>query len=362
MMHLRWLLLALVLAGLGACDGNGGAAASQTPAPPPRAAKQEDSAPIRGRWVEVERKTLRKFSSAVGSFQARRTTRIGPQISGRVEEVLVGVGDSVTKGQELVRLESSLLTLEIAQRKADVDAAQVAVDEAALQYARMKKLWEKPEGQEPSVPRKLYDDAKAKVDGAVARLAQARSALLWIEERFKETHIRAPYDAVVTRRLVDPGEPVTQAPVSSLLEIQEVGRLDLDFSLPQELLGSVKAGTGIEFEVEGVPGKRRTGAVAVVFPALDESTRSFKCRVQVENADGAYRPGLLARVYVLQNEAKDCIVVPRKALSPAGAAWQIVVSKEGRSTPVPVERGLLTDDEAEIRSGIEPGAKVLVPE
>jgi len=359
MMHPRLVLLALLLPGLAACDSGHSAAASQTP---PSPVKQEESAPIRGKWVEAERKTLRKFSSAVGSFQARRTTRIGPQISGRVEEVLVGVGDSVKKGQELVRLESSLLALEIAQRKADVDAAQVAIDEAALQYGRMKKLWEKPEGQEPSVPRKLYDDAKAKVDGAVARLTQAKSVLLWTEERFKEVHIRAPYDAVVTKRLVDPGEPVTHAPVTSLLEIQEIGKLDLDFSLPQELLGSVAAGTVVEFEVEGVAGKRRAGAVAVVFPALDESTRSFKCRVQVDNADGAYRPGLLARVYVLQSEAKDCVVVPRKALSPAGAAWQVVVSKEGRATPVTVQRGLLTDDEAEIRSGVEAGAKVLVPE
>ncbi|RMF93678.1 MAG: efflux RND transporter periplasmic adaptor subunit [Nitrospinota bacterium] len=388
--YLVWIVFPLLLFLLLGCSQESESSPRETPAPP-----QEQ-----GEWVPVQRKTLRHFIPAVGTLQARQITQIGSQVSGRVQEVLVDVGDIVHKGQVLVRLDPTFFQIEVAQRKADVAAArahldaikqsvktaqadvkraQVALEDAALQLARMKELWERPAGEKPYVQKQQYDQAVFKHQQAMAnleaaqarlqevqarwqeasfRLQQAQSALRYAEERLRETEIRAPYDAVVSKRLVDPGEPVVSgAMVTHLLEVQDIRVLELEFSLPQEFLAQVQPGTPVMFRIEGIEEGR--GKIDTVFPALDETTRSFRCRVLIDNADRRLRPGLLVQVQVVQ-EATDVLAVPRQALSQTASGWQVVVDEDGTPTPRRVEVGLLTQEEAEIREGLQEGERVWI--
>jgi membrane fusion protein (multidrug efflux system) len=286
---------------------------------------------------------------------------VGSQVSGRVKEVLVDVGAAVRKNQVLVRLDPVLFEIEVAQRMADVDAAKVAQADAELNLRRMKALWEKPAGEAPSIPRKLYDDAVSRNDAAAARTKQAETGLRYAEERLRETAIKAPFDGVVSRRFVDEGEPVTSMPVTALVEVQDVSILELEFSLPQELLRTVRAGTPVEFEAEGVQGTR-PGKIDVVYPAIDESTRSFRCRVLVENPDLKYRAGLLGRVRVVEEEIQDALAVPRAAATPAGETWQVLGGDgDGDPVPIPVKVGLVTEENVQIIEGLKAGDRVLLP-
>jgi len=198
-------------------------------------------------------------------------------------------------------------------------------------------------------------------DAAADRLRQAEASLQYADQRLRETVIRAPFDGVVSRRFVDPGEPVTSMPVTQLVEVQEVGVLELLFSLPQDLLRSVRPGTEVEFEVEGMKGSGGTGKIDVVFPAMDESTRSFRCRVLVDNAEGKYRPGLLARVRAVEEEIKDAVVVPRQAVAETAAGWQVWASGGDGPALQPVRVGAVTEEEVEILEGLKAGDRVLFP-
>lgn len=313
-----------------------------------------------GRVVEVRRGALRERIPATGVLRPRRSTQLGPQVSGRVAEVLVDVGQEVHEKDVLVRLDPDMFTIEVAQRRAELDAAQASLDEAEAEFQRMKALWEKPDGQEPSVPRKQFDDAKARRAGAAARHKQAEEALRLAEERLSETEIRAPYDAVVSRRLVHPGEPVTSAPIVYLLEVQDVKALHLEFSLPQELLGVVRKGTIVEFDVEGV-GEGFEGEVDVVHPAIEEATRSFRSRVVVPNEQGRFRPGLFARLRVVVREVKNVLLVPRAALHADRGGWGVSVVGEGGDATRVVAVGRVTESEAEIVEGLREGERVRLP-
>jgi membrane fusion protein (multidrug efflux system) len=364
---MRWIpvVAAVVLAG---CGERGG------PSVTPSAHAAEPSAAARGTgprkdapagaWAEARAGGLAREVPAIGSFRARQTTRVGSQVSGRVEEVLVDVGDAVKKGQALVRLDAVLFKLEAAQREAELTASRAGQEEAQLHFDRMRKLWEKPAGEEPSISRRQFDDAKTRLDGAAARVKQADAALGYATQRFEEATIRAPFDGVITQRFVDPGEPVTSMPITQLVEVQETGLLELDFALPQELLAQVKAGTPVLYESEGVPGAG-SGSVAVVFPAVEEATRSVKCRVLALNADGRLRPGLLAKVRVALPGRADAVVVPRRALErdASGGGWQVRVAGADGGTPVArsVKTGALGETEAEILGGLKAGDPVWVP-
>lgn len=400
-------LLALMVAG---CDpgmesgavrpaGNN-APANLAPAPP---AGPTSAAAASGRWVEARRGSLRTTSSSTGTFHARRTSLLGPQVSGRLAAILVDEGDVVQADQELARLDDTLFRIEVDQRKAalataeaglesihqeiETAAAKIALAEAGLrdaelQLQRMKNLWEKPEGQAPSIPRKLYDDAVLRRDQATASLQAERSkrletearlrenetalqekrqTLRWSEERLAETVVRAPYAAVVTRRLVHAGEAVNSAPVTHLLELQETATLEMDFPLPQPLLSRVGVGAPVHFDVDGVEGFVGEGKVAVILPVVDERTRSFRCRVIVDNRDGRLRPGLLARVRVGEGDAGEVLIVPRKALAQGASGWQATVDEAGQPRTRAVRIGRQTDEEAEVLDGLVAGDRVLVP-
>ena len=319
--------------------------------------------------VVVHRETLRNYAPAVGSFRARQTTRLGPQISGRVQDVLVETGDLVSKGQTLVRLDPAFFEIAVRQNDAAVEAAKSALTCAAVDLAdaqremnRQLELFKTGAGST-----KERDDAVAAHERARANQAQ-RQALLreaerrleYAHEQLNETQIRAPYDGAITNRMVDPGQPASTMPPTALVEIQEVGVLYLEFSLPQELLDRVTVGTPFMFNVEGVRGGSGEGTIAVVYPAIDETTRSFRCRAIVANEDAKYQPGLLASVTVVSQEVRDALVVPRSAVSQTASGWQVLVVTGGQPAAQSFEPGLQTDEWVQVLRGLEEGTRVVV--
>lgn len=403
----RPFALALALAALPLAGCPGKSAAPPASAAPTARGATPSATPAdltSATWVEVAARTLREEVPAMGSFRARRTTRVGPEVSGEVVEVFVDVGDSVVPGQPLARLDPTFFEIEAAQRRADVDGARArlasaeqAVEtaladvdhtratlaEADLALERMKNLWDKPEGQAPSIPKSRYDaavfgqrEAAARVRSGESRVAEARArrveagvavtqageALRWTEERLGRAVVTAPFAGVVARRFVDPGEPVTATPVTHLLEVQEVSTLYLEFSLPQELLAAARKGTAVRLGVEGLSDLPLDEEVAVVFPTVDEATRSFRCRVEVDNAHGRLSPGLLARVWVTVRSLPDALVVPRAALAADDRGWNVqVLGAGGQPAWRAVSLGLVTEREAQVVAGLAPGERVLVP-
>jgi membrane fusion protein, multidrug efflux system len=367
------LLPIVALMTLGACnrqDSSQVHAAVPTSRPATQAVAESGPAAPEGKWTQVRRETLRQYTPAVGSFFARETTHVAPQVSGRVEAILVDVGDTVAKGQVLVRLDPTFFEIEVRQAEASLEAGRAAMVRAEVGRAdteremrRQLDVFEKGAGtfHERDATIAVYERAAAELKERQARLTEAERMAEYARQRLKETQILAPYDAVVTRKMVSPGESVTAAPVTSLLEVQAIDALHLEFSLPQEMLGKVLPGREVEFDVEGVEGRHGTGRIAVIFPAIDEATRSFRCRVVVKNEGLKLHPGLLAEIRVVEQEAPDAMAIPRRALTRAAAGWQAFVSNDGHPVSRTIEVGILTDDLAEVRSGLGDRDSVLVP-
>lgn len=399
--------LCLILAALPTgCDSKNPEQAEALTSTSPTSPTQDGPRMTAGHWVDVSLRPVRQSTLAVGSFRARQTTLLGSQVSGRVEKVLVDVGDAVRIGQELMQLDPTFFAIEVEQREADAKAAEVklaggretlkaieaevqvaqtAVAEAELEHTRMKNLWEKPPGETPSIPKQRFDaarfafeQAQARLQAAQSRVAeqaaklreyeagvkQAKEALHYSKERLDETSIRAPYDGIVARRLVDPGEPVTATPVTHLLEVQEVSTLYLEYALPQELLSAVKPGTPVTFDAEGVTedGDDARATISVVYPTLDEATRSFRCRSVVTNPKLTFRPGMLASVQVVTGESGAALAVPRTALKRSSRGWAVQVSNDGHAVERYIEVGAMDESWAEVRSGLSEGDRVLAPE
>jgi membrane fusion protein, multidrug efflux system len=346
-----------------------GTVASGDPPPAPQPASRAASSA--GQWATVRRAPIRRYATAVGSLRATQTTRISSQVSGEVLAVNVDVGAAVRTGDVLVKLDPDFFQIEVEQMQASVQASRAAVDNKAAdlkdkerEVQRQKELFDKGAGskKERDDAATAYDRALAEHNEQKALLEHAEKALDYAQHRLDKAGIRAPYNGVITQRFVDPGESVAVTPATYLLEIQDVGTLYLEFSLPQELLSVIKPGRRVEFEVEGIAGPDGQGEIAVIFPAIDEATRSFKCRVIVPNGDLRFRPGLLATVRVVEQEVSEALVIPRSALRQVSGAWEVTVEENGQPVARRVETGLIAEDLAQITRGLNDGARVLVPE
>lgn len=359
------IMVPIVASATAGCDGRTGTAAANTPPTSAPAA-----APIleANAWLTVQPRDLRCYRQAIGTLRAPQSARVAAQVTGRVDAVLVDVGDRVTKGQVLVRLDRSFFQIAMQQQQAALDAARGAlagvetnVTYWARELTRQEGLLERRAGstKETDDTRTALDRAVAARDEQRAKVAEVEQKLAYAAEQLAQTEVRAPYDGVITQRMIDTGDMAASMPITELLEVRQVDSLFLEFSLPQEYIDAVHEGTPLEYSVEGVAGPPTPSKIAVVFPALDEATRTVRCRAIVPNPDGRLQPGILLRVRVLEREASNALVVPRQSLVQTADGWLLFVAADGRPEARAVRTGMLTDEEAEIVSGLAVGERVL---
>lgn len=237
-----------------------------------------------------------------GTVCPQYRSMLGTQVAGYVEEVCVEVGDSVTKGQVLVRLDPTYFSIAVAEAEAVVASARVEEADAAKDFERMKKLFDKPEGETPSISQKRYEDAKRRLDQSHITVCKAGESLRRAGRSRDDACIKAPFDGVITKRCVSPGEPVTVTPVSEIIEVLSTHQPYVEFSVPQQYLQAIHKGTEIEVKVEGASMEKFSVRIDRIYPDIDEKTRAFKCRATLPDSLGMYS-GALSQISIsLQGE------------------------------------------------------------
>ena len=239
----------------------------------------------------------------IGTVCARQKTTLGSVLSGRVDEVLVDVGDVVEKGQPLLRLDTKLLSIALAEAGACLQSAKVDFADALRNYERMKNLFEKPSGPSPVISQKRLEDAEVRCSQARTALTRADEAHKRAKQQLVEATISAPYAGVITKRYVHPGEPVTAAPVIKLIEMVSVEAPYVEFSIPQMQGTHVRVGTVVSVRIEGKADADLAAPVELMYPDVDEKTRSTKCRAALPA--GEFSPGALVRVVIPLNGSED---------------------------------------------------------
>ena len=251
--------------------------------------------------LQAENEALQKVGKttlqAVGTVYPQYKSALSSQVAGRVEEVYVEVGDHVKKGSPLVKLDPIFFEINVATKEAALAASQLDLRDSKLQLERMKKLWEKPEGETPSIPQKRFDDAKTAYEQAIVSVRQAVVSLKKAKVELDEAVIKAPFDGVITERLVDPGVAIGAGPQTKVLELQSHDFVYVEFPIAQIDLCRVQEGNQVLLEVEG--NGTSVQKIDRIYPHIDVESRTVKCRVYIRDDILKLRPGSLVKVRVL---------------------------------------------------------------
>jgi len=288
--------------------------------------------------------TLPRYEELSGGVRARNQVSIHPEISASVVEVLVRNGDSVTRGQPLVKLdgvtqEDRLRQAEAELQMAEATAAAAAAREAEVtaQVVRTRVLADRGLVSDLDLETREAQLAAVKAEAmqAVARVAQMRAGAAESRSELARTVVRAPAAGRVGQRAVEVGMVVN--PSTTLFLLGDFEDLLVEVPLTQDLLRHVEAGTPVEVDARDLDGPPIRAEVSRISPFIEQGSFSTVAEIDLPAASGL-RPGMFVAVRVLRGESEPATLVPTSAVweAPVTGFSQVFVVEEDDGLAEPV--------------------------
>lgn len=191
-----------------------------------------------------------------------------------------------------------------------------------------------------------------------AALASAEANVKLLQAEISQTTLSAPFNGVVTQRLLDPG--ALASPNQPIARVSQIDTVYVNANVPDDSLPYVRRGTPVSFTSPSLPGRTFDAAVFDVNATPTTGTLSYRARLRVPNPTNEMRGGMLVSVRVRKEYHKDAIVVPRTAVFTTDNGSSVFTVDDGKAKAIPVQVGLQTDTLAEVRGpGIGPGTTVI---
>jgi HlyD family secretion protein len=260
----------------------------------------------------------------------------------------------VRRGDALLRLDPSTAEKQLELAKRDLEAAEAAAVLARQQHERTAALF-----KSGTVPKSTLESAEAELSGAEARDQRARSAVRLAQDELEHLRVLAPFDGIVSQRLVEVGESVV--PGQPVMEVVSLGHLYVSAPLDEIDIGRVREGLPARVTLDPYRGRVWQGVLTRVSPVvndLKEQNRTLDVEVEMTPDPSAPepKPGTSADVEIILDRHDGVLRVPTNAII---ESRQVLVIENGKAVTREVKTGLRNWDWTEITSGLSEGAEVI---
>ncbi len=341
-----------------ACAGLAlGALQAQTPATPAAAsAAASASAPV-VRVVIATASPIKTTLRLPARAMAAEEARIFARTSGTVAERRVDLGDRVKAGELLLRIAAPEVDQSLERARAAVGQTRAREHLAQLNVDRARPLVE----QQFLSPSGL-DNLTANLAVAHADTAAAVAEVKRLEAVQQFQWVRAPFAGVITERLVERGDRVSgDSGDAYLLRLAKLDELRVVVDVPQSSAIDVPLGAVVPLSFREFPGETFKATLRRRSGAIDAATGTMRIELALPNPELRLPAGLRGEA-VLEVNSLGGVRVPSGALlSRDGKPHVAVVDAQGRLRFVAVQVDRTSDREVVIRSGLDAGAKVVMP-
>lgn len=289
---------------------------------------------------EVEQGELTLTVTATGNLRPTNQVEVGSEVSGRIDQVYVDVNDQVGRGQVIARINTEVLSQQITQGRANVNAARANIAQAraslnvnVAQLNRLRSVYKASGGKVPSQSELEAAEAavardKAQVASAQANVQAAEAALQTTITTRNRAVIRSPVSGVVLARQVEPGQTVVASFNTPTLFViaEDLSAMQLRVDIDEADVGQVNPDQKATFTVDAYPGKQFPARVERVdlgsgntveqqgVSAQGNSVVSYEARLTVGNSEGLLRPGMTATATIATGATAKRLLVPNAAL------------------------------------------------
>jgi membrane fusion protein (multidrug efflux system) len=322
-----------------------------------------------GDLAPVVSKPVSRTVELPGEFLPFLSVSLHAKVPSYVDRLLVDRGSIVRQGDFLAEMSAPEMTAQIAEAQSKVQAAeadrlQAEAQLAAAQstYDRTKQAAETPgaiAGNELIQAEKQVDAARALLNSRLQGSRATESAVRALQDLQGYLKITAPFDGVVTDRLVHPGALVGPGNDIPLLVIQQVSHLRLVVPVPEEDVSGVVNGASVPFQVPAWPERTYSGTIARVSHALDQRTRTMAIELDVTNRDGSLAPGMYPTVKWPVRRARPSLFVPKTSVVTTTERTFVIRNQGGQAEWVDVKKGVADGDLVEVMGNLKAGNTVV---
>ncbi|MFL5265956.1 MAG: efflux RND transporter periplasmic adaptor subunit [Stellaceae bacterium] len=361
--NLRWhrlYLAAVLIAGFGpAAPVLPGSARAQLvqPAPP---------VPV----VRPKVQSVADYVEITGNAAAFNAVKLIARVEGYLEKIYYEDGQSVNKGDLLFTIQQDQYKDQLRQAQAQLLAAQAQLAHAKVELPRYSALVKKDAATQTEVDRWYYEraTAEAQVLGAQAQVSLAKLNLSY-------TEVRAPFDGIVGKHLVDPGNVVGGTQPSALAEITQLDPIYVVANLSQQEVLKIRANLDqhrltfadlrkvpVDVALSDQTAFPLQGTIEYVSPGIDPATGTLLVRGILANSDRTLLPGFFVRMRLpVAKVDRSALLVPDRALQEdQGGRYLLVLNKDEVVEQRYVQLGQLLGALRVITSGLKLDDRVVV--
>jgi membrane fusion protein (multidrug efflux system) len=232
--------------------------------------------------------------TAVGTARASKGADLAAEIGGVVDQIDFESGQTVPAGTVLLRLRPNDDAAKLAQLQASTDLAELTLQRDQKQLA-------------------AHGVAQATVDTDAANLKVTNAQVIAQQAVMAEKVVRAPFAGRLGVRQVDVGQFIAAG--STIVTLQQLDPMFVDFYLPQQAMGEIAAGQTVEVTADAWPGRTFAGKISSLNAKVDPTSRMLQIRASVPNPDGALLPGMYLGASVVTGKSQELVTIPLAAVA-----------------------------------------------
>ncbi len=285
--------------------------------------------------------------SYLGVVEAWQTASIASRLSAKVDTVNYDEGDVVKKGDLLIQLDDQDIQAKIESSEAVISSLQTNKDFWIKEYNRDSKL-----AKDGVISTVSADITRNKMSDAVGKYQAAVRNLSSLKTQLDYTRLLSPYDGVVIKRNVDPGD--LAVPGKVVMVVEDHSAMKIAFDAPQEDVKYLRNGMQLTAELKGKPVQLE---ITTVYPSLNKA-RVVRVEAKIAGDMGLHTGSFVPLTVVLK-KYDNAVVIPSTALMQRDNDWFVFVVKDNVLHLRPVKRLMANNGITEV-SGVKAGEEVVI--
>lgn len=301
--------------------------------------QKTQSSEIAVKLVNIGNQSGAAATEYVGVVNSSVQADLSFQVPGQVRSVYVTEGQTVKKGQLLAELECDNLV-------STHESTQASLRQAEDGHKRLKALYDN--GSLPEV--KLVE--------IQTQLEQARSMANIAAKNLKEAKLIAPFDGVITAKIIEPGESVI--PATKKFTLSKLTPLEVKVSVPENEISSVKIGDKCSVSVAATGGTQMGGRVTEKNVIANRLSHTYEIKLKFDNEPQRVMPGMICNVSLYDTETQSATTLPAKVIQMDASGNHFVwIVKNGAAKRQQISVGKLMSSGIEILSGIDASSQII---
>ncbi len=301
----------------------------------------------------AEKRSVRPYIDTIGTLNPNDEVVVSSEADGILKEVRVDEGSEVTAGTVLARIDDTDYRLAVSNAEAALRQAEANLANLKTEHARKEALV-----KEELVTKQQFDDISTRLAIGVQDLDRARVALSLARERLGKTTVKSPIRGIVKEKRVAAGDFVRTA--LPLMILVQINPLKLSFTVTEKDAGSLKIGQDVVFTVDTYPGREFFGRLTIIYPSLEERTRSLKAEAVVDNPGQELKPGFFAKVKVFTGPSRQAVVIPVTSVLYEGTSIRVFLKEGDKARTRFIRTGYKYGDMVEVIEGLQGGESLIV--